>query len=251
MIQATILPNNRLKIKESTVSDGVLFDKVQFLFPESWEKYTKTAVFSLADGTTISVVLNEKSELCTGKDECFIPFEVLQHPGFYISVFGVLGESKATATRDFVSVHQSGYALGDAPGEPTPNEYQQILALSQQAADIAQSVRTDADNGLFKGDKGDKGDTGPKGDKGDTGERGPQGAMGPRGAQGIQGIQGEKGEKGDKGDQGEPGIIESIDLEFNAQSENAQSGKAVAQAVSKGLGIVETELSAYFTLEEE
>lgn len=250
MIRATILPNNRLKVKETTVSDGVLFDKVQFLFPDSWEEYTKTAVFSLDDGTAISVILDEKSELCTGKDECFIPFEVLQHPGFYISVFGVSGESKATATRDFVSVHQSGYALGDAPGEPTPDEYQQILALSQQAVDIAETVRADADNGLFKGDKGDKGDTGPKGDKGDTGERGPQGNTGARGQQGIQGIQGEKGDKGDKGDQGEPGNIENIDLEFNAESQNAQSGKAVAQAVSKGLGIVEARLSQYFTLEE-
>lgn len=38
----------------------------------------------------------------------------------------------------------------------------------QEAVAAAYSVREDADNGLFKGDKGDKGEKGDKGDKGDT-----------------------------------------------------------------------------------
>ena len=53
--------------------------------------------------------------------------------------------------------------------------------LADNAIEIAQSVRTDADSGKFDGEKGEKGD---KGDKGE---------------QGIQGIQGEKGDDGKDG----------------------------------------------------
>ena len=53
--------------------------------------------------------------------------------------------------------------------------------LADNAIEIAQSVRADADNGKFDGEKGEKGD---KGDKGE---------------QGIQGIQGEKGDDGKDG----------------------------------------------------
>jgi hypothetical protein len=64
---------------------------------------------------------------------------------------------------------------------------------------IAQSVRHDADAGLFKGPKGDKGE------QGDRGETGPQGLTGPKGDQGIQGPQGETGPKGDTGATGSQG----------------------------------------------
>lgn len=114
-----------------------------------------------------------------------------------------------------------------------------------------------------KGEKGEKGDAftyadftaeqlaslkGEKGDKGDRGEQGIQGEKGDKGEQGIQGIQGEKGDKGDaftyedftaeqlaalKGEKGTPGIIENIDQSFDPTSENAQSGKAVAE-IEKG-----------------
>lgn len=57
----------------------------------------------------------------------------------------------------------------------------------QAAVEAAYSVREDADNGLFKGEKGDQGEQGPQGEKGERGEQG---------AQGIQGVQGPKGEAG-------------------------------------------------------
>jgi len=223
MITVTVLPNNTLNVAESTVSDGVLFDKVSFSFPKSWENFTKTALFSTEDGTAISVVLNESNPLCTAENQCYIPFEVLKFPGFYISVFGINGNSKATATREFVDVNESGYADGMAPSEPTPDQYSQILTVATAAAELAESVRTDADNGLFKGEKGDKGDKGDIGPKGETGEQGPK---------------------------GDPGNIENIDTTYNPESENAQSGKAVAEAIENSLGMVESHLSAYFEIEE-
>ena len=91
-----------------------------------------------------------------------------------------------------------------------------------------------------KGPKGDPGAQGEKGDKGDTGAQGPQG---------IQGEKGEIGAKGDKGDKGDDGYtpqkgvdyftpediaglnIPSVDQTYSPTSENAQSGKAVAEAL--------------------
>lgn len=40
-----------------------------------------------------------------------------------------------------------------------------------------------------------------------------------------------KGEKGDKGDKGDPGELRNVDTVYNPKSENAQSGKAVNDAV--------------------
>lgn len=107
--------------------------------------------------------------------------------------------------------------------------------ISEIAA-IAQSVRDDADAGLFdgaqgpegpigpvgpkgeqgvQGEKGDIGPQGPKGDKGDAGPQGPQGEPGPQGPKGDKGDTGPAGPKGDqgatgpagpKGDTGEQGL---------------------------------------------
>lgn len=101
-----------------------------------------------------------------------------------------------------------------------------------------------------KGPKGDPGAQGEKGDKGDTGAQGPQGLKGDKGdpgEQGIQGIQGIQGLKGDKGDNGytpQKGVdyfteediaglnIPLVDQTYTPDSENAQSGKAVAEAIN-------------------
>lgn len=90
----------------------------------------------------------------------------------------------------------------------------------EEIAAIAQSVRDDADAGLFdgaqgpagpvgpagpkgeqgaQGEKGDVGPQGPKGDKGDAGPQGPQGETGPQGPAGPAGPQGEQGPQGDTG----------------------------------------------------
>ena len=101
-----------------------------------------------------------------------------------------------------------------------------------------------------KGPKGDPGAQGEKVDKGDTGAQGPQGLKGDKGdpgEQGIQGIQGIQGLKGDKGEDGytpQKGVdyftaddiaslnIPPVDQTYSPTSANAQSGKAVAEAVS-------------------
>ena len=195
MIKVDVLENGFVVPYESTVSDSVKFEKIKFNFPREWLGYTKTAVFTNGE-TTINVVLDGSNTLATGENECYIPHEVIKCPGFTVSVFGVDGDSIATSAKALIKVMESGYVIGENPSDPTPTEYQQIINIISETKSIAQSVRDDADSGLFKGEKGD---TGPQG------EQGIQGEKGDIGAQGIQGEKGEKGDKGDPGPQGEKG----------------------------------------------
>ena len=161
MIKANIY-EKELFIEGSVISDSVKFDTVRFSFPESWKSYEKTVVFSNDAGIQLNILLNSQNPLCVGKDECYIPHEVLKTPGFSVSVFGIKDDSVATTTKKFVKVIESGYALGDEPSEPTLSQYQQIINLTSQAMEIAQSVRDDADRGAFNGDKGEPGQATPE-----------------------------------------------------------------------------------------
>ena len=224
MINVDIFEDGNIIAYDNTIADSVMFEKIRFNFPDTWNGYDKTAVFRNGD-KKITVVLNSDSALCTGENECYAPYEVIKAPYFTVSVFGVLGESRATTPQVRINVWESGYGEGDLPSEPTPTEYEQLVNLANKTKQIAQSVRDDADNGVFKGEKGDigpqgeKGEAftyddftteqlaalkGEKGDKGDTGSQGIQGEKGDTGEQGIQGIQGVKGDKGDRGEKGDP-----------------------------------------------
>ena len=190
MIYTEIKSNGEIQVYDSTTSDSVKYETMKFRFPKEWKGYEKTAVFRYGD-EIYNVVLNKENSLYVSKDECYIPHEVIKSPMFTVSVFAILGDSMATTAQAAITVKQSGYALGDEPSEPTPDEYQQLVNIYEATKAVAESVRTDADNGLFKGEKGDKGD---------KGEQGIQGEKGDVGEQGIQGVQGENGDKGDKGD---------------------------------------------------
>ena len=249
MIQAEI-KDKVLIVLQDTISDGVKFETVRFKLPKSWDGYQKTAVFKGGTNQTLNVVLDTDNALCLSENECYIPHEVLKSPGFKLSVFGVSGDSVATTTEAEIRVLQSGYAEGDEPSDPTPTEYQQLINLVNETKQIAQSVRDDADNGVFKGDKGDTGAQGLKGDKGDKGETGATGAVGPQGPQGIRGEKGDTGAQGLKGEKGDAGYtpqkgvdyftpddiaslnIPSVDQTYTPDSANAQSGKAVAEAIN-------------------
>ena len=230
MIKVDVLENGTLSIFEKTVSDSVMFEKIKFSFPKSWETLTKTVVFKNGD-TTVELLLNAKNQYCIGQDECLIPFEVIKPPFFTLSVLGLEGDRVATTTRGEIEVLESGYEQGDAPQEPTQSVYAQILEETQKATRIAQSVRDDADSGKLKGDKGEKGD---KGDKGDTGEAftyedftenqlnaliGPKGEKGDRGEKGDTGEKGEKGDKGDKGDPGKDAVVDLSNYYTKAETD--------------------------------
>lgn len=165
MICVEVHSNNVLTVRDNTfsnaVSDSVKHETVKFLFSDNWNDYQKTAVFSAEGVEPVNVILNGDNALCLSENECYIPHEVLKGSHFSISVFGVKGDSLATTPKVIIEVLESGYALGDVPQEPTASQYSQMMEIVEATSEIAQSVRNDANAGVFKGDKGDKGDPGP------------------------------------------------------------------------------------------
>ena len=234
---ATVTENNILNIDGSAVSDSVKFIKIRFSFPATWDGFAKTVVFKNGD-TKCSVILDEKSELCIDEDECYIPHEVIKTPMLSFAVFGIFEDSKATSSWAAIRIIKGCGENGDAPLDPTPTEYEQLLKISEETKKIAQSVRDDADNGAFKGEKGD---TGAKGETGATGAKGAPGAKGDKGDKGdaftygdftaeqLAELKGAKGDKGEKGDKGDTGDVNT--LQMNTACANALKGNATGQAV--------------------
>ena len=125
-------------------------------FDTTWDGYAKTAVFSNGtNGTIYEVVLSEGM--------CVVPHEVLQKAGvFYVGVRGINSDKVAVKTSTLVKYRiAEGAPSGDnIPEEPTPDVYEQLLTLTNEALvsvseakDIAQSVRDDANNGMFDASK--------------------------------------------------------------------------------------------------
>lgn len=154
---------------------------------------------------------------------CHVPYEVLQNKGQF-SVSAFCGDLH-TATAETVPVMQSGYRDGIEPGEPAPDVYSQIVSMVNEAVETANSVREDADAGLFIGPQGPAGETGATGPQGPAGEPGPAGETGPMGPEGppgekgdpfvyedftpqqleaLTGPQGPRGETGPQGPKGDP-----------------------------------------------
>lgn len=148
----------------------------------------------------------------------------------------------------FVGVENGGVAM-DKERESLSALASQALAAAKDANELKARIEAGIADGTFrgeaftyedftpeqlallkgeKGDKGDKGDTGPQGIQGIQGIQGEKGDTGERGSQGIQG---EKGDKGDIGPAGKDGITPITDQTYNPESENPQSGIAVAEAL--------------------
>ena len=190
----------------------------------------------------VTALFNGMAVLLDENWECAVPWEVVQQAGsFTVSAFC---GSLQTANTVTVPVVASGYKNGETPPEPTPDVYNQILGVMQEAKDAAETAQEaagiaqdaaehaptiidgvwhewDAEAGEYKstgtqahgpegeqgpiGSTGETGPVGPKGEKGDTGSQGPQGEKGETGETGPQGPEGPQGPKGDTGPQGEIG----------------------------------------------
>ena len=109
----------------------------------------------------------------------------------------------------------------------TPVEQTTIAEI----AEIAQSVRYDADAGLFNGAQGPKGDTGPAGPQGIRGEVGPQGETGPRGETGTQGP------KGDTGPAGADGYTPVRGTDYFTEADKTEMVNAVLAALPAAEGV--------------
>ena len=109
----------------------------------------------------ITAIFGGYTQLLDDNNECTVPWEVLQQPG-KVEVSAFCGDLH-TANIAVVPVEKTGYKSGETPKDPTPDVYDQLAKMVQEAVDTANSVREDADAGDFDGEQG------PAGPKGDTG----------------------------------------------------------------------------------
>ena len=109
----------------------------------------------------ITAIFGGYTQLLDDNNECTVPWEVLQQPG-KVEVSAFCGDLH-TANIAVVPVEKTGYKSGETPKDPTPDVYDQLAKMVQEAVDTANSVREDADAGVFDGEQG------PDGPKGDTG----------------------------------------------------------------------------------
>ena len=182
---------------------------------EEWRELAVTAVFA-AFNTVIDVIVPADGA------EIQIPHEVLatEKLPVFLGFNGALQDGtivRRTVPVSLGSVEPTLTPSSKKEAPPTPSVVDQILAAAANAVEIAQSVRADADSGVFdgadgrdgaagpQGPKGDAGDTGPQGPKGDAGETGPQGPKGDPGATGPQGPKGDTGATGPQGPKGDTG----------------------------------------------
>lgn len=165
--------NRIITCKKELVEDNVDTFSLVFDFDSMWEGYTKRITF-FNDG--IEEHSSNPIEIPL-EDSCIIPWEVIQSPGnLYLSIKGTKQDTNEVILTQLmnnpIKVNIAGLSGGVVPAEPTPDMVTLIMSTAQEAKDIAQSVKDDADAGKFIGPPG------PKGDKGDPGTPGRDGAPG-------------------------------------------------------------------------
>ena len=229
MILNLTVKNQRLTLAETpfVAEDTEGYIKCVFDFTtEDWNGTVKTAHFKNPKTGEITTQLLEN-------DSCMVPPEALTDRGNVY--FSVTGEKEGyRITTGVVSIFNAETIYGGEPSDPTPSQYDQIIAAvaesvsaAENAESIAKEIQQQAESGAFKGDqgeKGEKGDTGPQGEPGadgaaatvtvgsvTTGEPDTPASVTNSGTQNAAVLdfvipQGVKGDKGDKGDTGAQGI---------------------------------------------
>lgn len=149
--------------RELLTSGSVNVNQVQFNFNADWDGLNRTAVFQVGD-TAIEVVL-------TQTNTCYIPWEVLKSARrmCYAGVYGTDADGNVVLPTIWASLGEirCGTTHGENQQPPTPDMYDQLKAIADQAEQIAQSVRDDADAGKFDGAPGPQGEPGVQGPPGE------------------------------------------------------------------------------------
>lgn len=130
---------DQLICSESRITaDSIEYITAAFTFDSSWDGLYKTAVFRVGE-----LVYHTPLEA----DACTIPYEALTEGILAVSVFGVLGTTRATTTEALLTVEASGYVPCE-PNAPSPDPYayylEQVTGLRQEAAEDAAASETSA-----------------------------------------------------------------------------------------------------------
>lgn len=240
------------RIDDETVTSGSVnaYD-VYFQFDSNWTGLNKTAVFTAGE-IKKSILLDE-----TGY--CTIPWEVMQERGraLYVGVYGTSTDAEGVETvvlptmwADLGDIEE-GTTLGDTATPPTPDIYNQILSVAQEAKDIASDTQknigeldelnttdksslVNAINEIYETGGSGGGEPGKPGEDGgyyipsvdDTGElswTASKAGMPPVESANIKGQDGKDGKDGSDGTPGAPGadgkngttFTPSVDAEGN------------------------------------
>lgn len=145
--------------KSELLTSGSAGIEAAFRFSADWDGLGKIAVFK-GSGVSVDVALTDTT--------CVIPAEALAESGMnlYIGVYGTDGTGNIiipTIWANAGMIRAGTEPGGTTPIEPTPSVVDQILAAATEAAEVAQSVRDDADSGAFDGATGPQGPQGPPG----------------------------------------------------------------------------------------
>lgn len=141
-----------------SVEDTLNYLTCHFTFDGSeWENTIKTAYFK--NRATEKIY----SSLIADDGTCTVPWESLTDKGFV--EFSAAGERENyRITTGIESFYNSKTVYGGEPSEPpTPDQYDQLIALAQETKEIAESVREDANEGKFDGEPGKQGNPGRDG----------------------------------------------------------------------------------------
>ena len=119
--------------------------RVEYVLDSYWEGYEPSGTFYTHDKPEAVY-----EQLLT-EGACVIPWEVLQEGGvLYIGLRGVDGKGRIKTAVPVRYRVEKGSPSGTVTAEgPTPDVYQQFLTMVRETEEIAQSVRDDADNGVF------------------------------------------------------------------------------------------------------
>lgn len=144
------------KVKDTrgtTHTIGALRCKFDFR-TNDWLNSAKTAMFCNGDAILHPEVIDNAIAVpLDSDDECPVPYEVLTDTLPYsIGVWGVTNSGLRIVSKWLVFDAQQGcYTEGNAPEDPEPTIYEQILGIAQGAVNTANKVLSSAENGEFDG----------------------------------------------------------------------------------------------------
>lgn len=117
-------------------SGGLEEERLVVEFCGKWDGMTKTAVFWRTEDEAYHVVLDDD-------DSCTVPPEVLTEAGvFFFGLFGVSAEGRRRTSQVMrYNVVQGVITAGTQPSNPTPEFWDQVLAMCQDIVDQAAEVK--------------------------------------------------------------------------------------------------------------
>ena len=145
-------------------------EQMQFVLGDDWKDFAIIATFTNPQKKSIDVHVPADTLRIDVPPEATAG----ESGAGQIAVVGYSAGVQVISTKILYGLDEHAPTEGSTPTKPTPSVVQQILMeaqnanktsadakkLATDAKDIAQSVRTDADEGKFNGAKGEKGETG-------------------------------------------------------------------------------------------